>query len=102
MIEFGPDLVLPSFLKNCHGAEERAKKEQVEKEQEWLRQKHKEQQQHIEAQNRSLEENIVQLRKKLEKDRDETLREQTRILEHKLKVSLAMTSKVAHNHHSGK
>ncbi|CAK6441320.1 unnamed protein product [Pipistrellus nathusii] len=67
-------------------AEERAKKEQVEKEQEWLRQKHKEQQQHIEAQNRSLEENIVQLRKKLEKDRDETLREQTRILEHKLKV----------------
>ncbi|XP_059544918.1 guanylate-binding protein 6-like [Myotis daubentonii] len=67
-------------------AEERAKKEQAEKEQEWLRQKHKEQQQQIEAQNRSLEENIVQLRKKLEKDRDEALREQTRILEHKLKI----------------
>ncbi|KAM8789926.1 LOW QUALITY PROTEIN: guanylate-binding protein 6-like [Rhynchonycteris naso] len=66
--------------------EERARKEAAEMEKEWLRQKHWEQQQQMEAQNRSLQENMVQLREKLEWERDEALREQTRILEHKMKT----------------
>ncbi|XP_066124696.1 guanylate-binding protein 6-like isoform X2 [Saccopteryx bilineata] len=66
--------------------EERARKEAAEMEKEWLRQKHWEQQQQMEAQNRSLQENMVQLREKLEWERDEALREQTKTLEHKLKT----------------
>ncbi|KAM8789916.1 guanylate-binding protein 6-like [Rhynchonycteris naso] len=66
--------------------EERARKEAAEMEKERLRQKHWEQQQQMEAQNRSLQENMVQLREKLEWERDEALREQTRILEHKMKT----------------
>lgn len=67
-------------------AEERAMKEAAEKEQAWLRQKYQEQQQQMEAQQRSLQENIVQLKEKLEMERDDALREQTRILEHKMKI----------------
>ncbi|KAM8789917.1 guanylate-binding protein 6-like [Rhynchonycteris naso] len=66
--------------------EERARKEAAEMEKERLRQKHWEQQQQMEAQNRSLQENMVQLREKLEWERDEALREQTRILEHRMKT----------------
>ncbi|XP_066232943.1 guanylate-binding protein 6-like isoform X1 [Saccopteryx leptura] len=66
--------------------EERARKEAAEMEKEWLRQKHWEQQQQMEAQNRSLQENMVQLREKLEWERDEALKEQTKTLEHKLKT----------------
>ncbi|KAM8789928.1 LOW QUALITY PROTEIN: guanylate-binding protein 6-like [Rhynchonycteris naso] len=65
--------------------EERARKEAAEMEKERLRQKHWEQQQQMEAQNRSLQENMVQLREKLEWERDKALREQTRILEHRMK-----------------
>ncbi|XP_059544915.1 guanylate-binding protein 6-like [Myotis daubentonii] len=67
-------------------AAERAKKEAAEKEQELLRQKLQEQQQQMEAQRRSREENILQLKEKLERDRENILREQNMMLEHKLKV----------------
>lgn len=70
-------------------------KEAAEKEQAWLRQKNQEQQQQIEAQYRSIQENIVQLREKLETEREDVLRDQTRILEHKMKVSLVTASAVA-------
>uniref|UniRef100_G1QCI7 Guanylate-binding protein 6-like n=1 Tax=Myotis lucifugus TaxID=59463 RepID=G1QCI7_MYOLU len=67
-------------------AAERAKKEAAEKEQELLRQKLQEQQQQMEAQKRSREENILQLKEKMERERENILREQNMILEHKLKV----------------
>ncbi|XP_003418519.1 guanylate-binding protein 6 [Loxodonta africana] len=67
-------------------AVERAKKEAAEKELELLRQKQLEQQQQQEAQERSLEENKCQLKEKLEKERDNYVREMQRIMEHKLKV----------------
>ncbi|XP_057405008.1 guanylate-binding protein 6-like [Balaenoptera acutorostrata] len=67
-------------------AEERARKEAAEKEQELLRQKHWEQQQQMEAQERNLREDIVRLREKLEREREDLLREQERMLEHRLKV----------------
>lgn len=67
-------------------AVERAKKEAAEKEQEMLRQRLQEQQQQMEAQKKSLQENIDQLEKKLAWERENLLREQNMILEHKLKV----------------
>ncbi|KAM9687399.1 guanylate-binding protein 6-like [Trichechus inunguis] len=67
-------------------AVERAKKEAAEKELELLRQKQMEQQQQEEAQDRSLEENKGQLKEKLEKERENYIRELERIMEHKLKV----------------
>uniref|UniRef100_A0A8D2AJG8 GB1/RHD3-type G domain-containing protein n=1 Tax=Sciurus vulgaris TaxID=55149 RepID=A0A8D2AJG8_SCIVU len=67
-------------------AAERAKREAAEKEQELLRQQQKEQQEKMEAQKRSLQENIVQLKEKMERERENILREQERVLEHKLKV----------------
>ncbi|XP_047382624.1 guanylate-binding protein 4-like [Sciurus carolinensis] len=67
-------------------AAERAKKEAAEKEQELLRQQQKEQQERMEAQKRSFQENIVQLKEKMERERENILREQERVLEHKLKV----------------
>ncbi|KAI2517840.1 guanylate binding protein 7, partial [Homo sapiens] len=48
----------------------KAKKEAAEKEQELLRQKQKEQQQMMEAQERSFQENIAQLKKKMERERE--------------------------------
>lgn len=83
-------------LSNLPGAAERAKKEAAEKEQELMRQKLQEQQQQMDAQKRSLEENILQLKEKMERDRETIIREQNMILEHKLKVSPAMASLVLH------
>nr|KAF6382031.1 guanylate binding protein family member 6 [Pipistrellus kuhlii] len=67
-------------------AAERAKKEAAEKEQEVMKQKLQEQQQQMEAQKKSLEENILQLKEKMEKERENIIKEQTMMLEHKLKV----------------
>ncbi|XP_045705500.1 guanylate-binding protein 6-like [Phyllostomus hastatus] len=67
-------------------AEERARKEAAEKEQELMKQKLQEQEQQMEAQKRSLEENLAQLKEKLQKDREEALRVQTEILEHKMRM----------------
>ncbi|XP_039077767.1 guanylate-binding protein 6-like [Hyaena hyaena] len=67
-------------------AAERASKEAAEKEQELLRQKLLEQQQQMEAQQRSLQENIDQLKEKMERERENIIKEQNMMLEHKLKV----------------
>ncbi|XP_040088310.1 guanylate-binding protein 6-like [Oryx dammah] len=67
-------------------AEERARKEAAERECELLRQKQCEQQQQMEAQDRSLRENIAQLRQKLERERENFEKEQERLLEHRLKA----------------
>ncbi|XP_012577590.1 PREDICTED: guanylate-binding protein 4-like [Condylura cristata] len=67
-------------------AAERAKKEAAEQEKELLKQKQKEQQQIIEAQERSYKENICQLKEKMEREKDEQLREQEMVLEHRLKM----------------
>ncbi|XP_052035065.1 guanylate-binding protein 7-like isoform X2 [Apodemus sylvaticus] len=68
---------------------ERAQKEVAEKEQELLRQKQKELQQVMEAQERSYKENIAQLHQKMETERKNILREQEERLAHKLKVPVA-------------
>ncbi|XP_031231547.1 guanylate-binding protein 4-like isoform X2 [Mastomys coucha] len=65
---------------------ERAQKEAAEKEQELLRQREKELQQVMEAQERSYKENMAQLREKMETERENILREQEQMLEHKLKI----------------
>ncbi|XP_052492917.1 guanylate-binding protein 6-like [Budorcas taxicolor] len=65
---------------------ERARKEAAERERKLLRQKQYEQQQQMEAQNRSLRENIAQLRRKLERERENFEKEQERLLEHRLKA----------------
>ncbi|XP_047583782.1 guanylate-binding protein 6-like [Lutra lutra] len=67
-------------------AEERLSKEAAEREQEMLKQKLLEQQQQMEAQQRSLQENIVQLEEKMKKERENLIKEQNMILDHKLKV----------------
>uniref|UniRef100_A0A8C0ZRE8 GB1/RHD3-type G domain-containing protein n=1 Tax=Castor canadensis TaxID=51338 RepID=A0A8C0ZRE8_CASCN len=67
-------------------AAERTRKEAAEKEQELLRQKQKEQEEMIEAQERSFRENMAQLQEKWEMERKNILREQERMLQHKLKV----------------
>ncbi|CAK7305217.1 Guanylate-binding protein 6 [Vulpes lagopus] len=67
-------------------AAERASKEAAEREQNLLKQKLLEQEQQIEAQKRSLQENIAQLEKKLERERENIIKEQNMMLEHKLKV----------------
>ncbi|XP_042808631.1 guanylate-binding protein 6-like [Panthera leo] len=67
-------------------AAERASKEAAEKEQEVLRQKLLEQEQQIEAQQRSLQENIAQLKEKMERETENIIKEQNMMLEHKLKV----------------
>lgn len=90
-VEINPH-VLSFPLSNLPGAEERARKEAAEKEQELMTQKLQEQQQQMEAQKRSLEENICQLKEKMERDRENLIREQNSMLEHKLKVSPAVAS----------
>ncbi|XP_021013943.1 guanylate-binding protein 4-like [Mus caroli] len=65
---------------------ERAQKEAAEKEQELLRQKQKEMQQVMEAQERSYKENVAQLHEKMETERKNILREQEEKLKHKLKI----------------
>ncbi|XP_044094580.1 guanylate-binding protein 6-like [Neovison vison] len=67
-------------------AEERLSKEAAEREQEMLKQKLLEQQQQMEAQQRSLQENLVHLEEKMKKERENLIKEQNMILEHKLKV----------------
>ncbi|GAB5575245.1 guanylate-binding protein 4-like isoform X1 [Prionailurus iriomotensis] len=67
-------------------AAERASKEAAEKEQEVLRQKLLEQEQQIEAQQRSLQENIAQLKEKMKRETENIIKEQNMMLEHKLKV----------------
>ncbi|XP_012516553.1 PREDICTED: guanylate-binding protein 4-like [Propithecus coquereli] len=67
-------------------AAERAMKEAAEKEMLVQRQKQKEQQQMMEAQERSFRENIAQLTEKMERERENLLREHEKMLEHKLKV----------------
>ncbi|KAK7811057.1 hypothetical protein U0070_010216 [Myodes glareolus] len=67
-------------------AAERTKKEVAEKERELLRQKEEEQEQVMEAQERSFRENIAKLQEKMEKERETLLREQEKMLEHKLKI----------------
>uniref|UniRef100_A0A8C7C3K4 GB1/RHD3-type G domain-containing protein n=1 Tax=Neovison vison TaxID=452646 RepID=A0A8C7C3K4_NEOVI len=69
---------------------ERLSKEAAEREQEMLKQKLLEQQQQMEAQQRSLQENLVHLEEKMKKERENLIKEQNMILEHKLKVSLPM------------
>lgn len=55
----------------------------------------------MEAQQRSLQENIAQLTEKLERERENILREQTMMLEHKLKVSQAVALVVLNGHYPG-
>uniref|UniRef100_A0A8C6GUS2 Guanylate binding protein 7 n=1 Tax=Mus spicilegus TaxID=10103 RepID=A0A8C6GUS2_MUSSI len=69
-------------------AAERTKKEVAEKELELLRQRQKEQEQVMEAQERSFRENIAKLQEKMESEKEMLLREQEKMLEHKLKVSV--------------
>ena len=61
------------FLLILPGAEERAQKEVAEKEQELLRQKQKEQQKYMEAQEKRNKENLEQLRRKLEQEREQDI-----------------------------
>uniref|UniRef100_A0A667H320 Guanylate-binding protein 4-like n=1 Tax=Lynx canadensis TaxID=61383 RepID=A0A667H320_LYNCA len=74
------------FSKETPDHTERAKKQATEKEQELLTQKHKEQPQKMESQERSFRENIPQMREKLEKEIESLLREQEKVLMHKLKI----------------
>lgn len=55
----------------------------------------------MEAQQRSLQENIAQLTEKLARERENILREQTMMLEHKLKVSQAVTLVVLDGRYPG-
>ena len=55
-----------------------------------LRQKLLEQEQQIEAQQRSLQENIAQLKEKMKRETENIIKEQNMMLEHKLKVRLPM------------
>ncbi|XP_068963582.1 guanylate-binding protein 6-like [Petaurus breviceps papuanus] len=65
---------------------EQVKRQIAEKEKKLLEQQQMEMQQKMEAQQRSYEENIKQLEKKMEEERIQILREQEKILDHKLKV----------------
>nr|XP_048309652.1 uncharacterized protein LOC125412829 [Myodes glareolus] len=67
-------------------AAEQAKKEAAEKELELMRQQQSEQEQAKEAQMRTLSENMAQLQKKMESERGNLLREQERVLDHKIKA----------------
>uniref|UniRef100_A0A8C5P3G0 Guanylate-binding protein 6-like n=1 Tax=Jaculus jaculus TaxID=51337 RepID=A0A8C5P3G0_JACJA len=69
-------------------AAERAQKEAAEQEQELLRQKQKEQQQLMEDRERSHRENIEQLKAKLIREREELLRDQAKMMDHKMQRAL--------------
>ncbi|XP_041497910.1 guanylate-binding protein 6-like [Microtus oregoni] len=71
-------------------AEERAQKEAAEKEQELLKQKQEELQQEIEAQERSHEENIEQLKMKLMQEREQLIKEHKIMLETELQHQKAL------------
>ena len=83
-----PSCILTVILSNICGTAERTKREVAEKERELLRQRQKEQEQVMEAQERSFRENIAKLQEKMEREREMLLREQEKMLEHKLKVSI--------------
>lgn len=55
----------------------------------------------MEAQERSVKENIAQLKEKLRREKENLIREQNMILDHKLKVSLAVASVVLDGHCPG-
>lgn len=55
----------------------------------------------MEAQQRSLQENIAQLTEKLEKEKENLLREMNMMLEHKMKVSQAVALVVLNGHYPG-
>ncbi|XP_036992444.2 guanylate-binding protein 7-like [Artibeus jamaicensis] len=67
-------------------AAERAKNWEAEKEQELVRQKQKEQEEKSEAQEKSFQENLIQLKEKMKKESENRLRVLGRTLEHKLKI----------------
>ncbi|XP_060481302.1 guanylate-binding protein 7-like [Panthera onca] len=67
-------------------AVEQAKREASEKEQEQLKQKENEQQQKMEAQERSLKENLSQLEEKIKKEKENVQEMLERMLKHYLKV----------------
>nr|XP_044994181.1 guanylate-binding protein 6-like [Jaculus jaculus]XP_044994182.1 guanylate-binding protein 6-like [Jaculus jaculus]XP_044994183.1 guanylate-binding protein 6-like [Jaculus jaculus] len=71
-------------------AAERAQKEAAEQEQELLRQKQKEQQQLMEDRERSHRENIEQLKAKLIREREELLRDQAKMMDHKMAEQRAL------------
>nr|XP_019575417.1 PREDICTED: guanylate-binding protein 4-like [Rhinolophus sinicus] len=78
------DSALTAAEKNL--AAEHAKNQALQKELELQDQKLKEQQEKMEAHEKACKENIVQLKKKVEEEREIQLREQEEILEHKLKM----------------
>lgn len=68
---------------------EQSKREASEKEQEQLKQKEIEQRQKMEAQERSLKENLSQLEEKIKREKEDFQEMLERMLKHYLKVSLA-------------
>ncbi|XP_069862438.1 guanylate-binding protein 7-like [Dipodomys merriami] len=71
-------------------AAEWAAKEAAQKEEEVLSQEQKEQQQKMEAQEKSYKENMAQLQEKMERERENQIRDQEKKLEHKLKIQEEM------------
>lgn len=69
---------------------ERAKNAAVERQLALLRQEVKEQEEKRKAQQKSYNENMAQLKEKMERKEKNLLEETVRILEHKLKVSLGV------------
>ncbi|XP_021044670.2 guanylate-binding protein 4-like, partial [Mus pahari] len=67
-------------------ADEKAKKEAAEREVELMRQQQKKQELEIEAQMRSFTENMAQLKKKMEMEKEKLLRDQKRVLDQKMKA----------------
>ncbi|XP_051050657.1 uncharacterized protein LOC127229633 [Phodopus roborovskii] len=67
-------------------ADEQAKKEAAERELELLRQQQKEQEEAREAQMRTITENMAQLQRKMEMEKENLLKQQQEVLDHKLKV----------------
>ena len=55
----------------------------------------------MEAQKKSFQENIAQLTEKLEKEKENLLREMNMMLEHKIKVSQAVALVVLNGHYPG-
>ncbi|XP_069862423.1 guanylate-binding protein 7-like [Dipodomys merriami] len=71
-------------------AAELAAREAAEKKQEMLRQEQKEQQQKMEAHIKSYNETMAQLQEKMERERENLIRDQVKKLEHKLKIQEEM------------
>ncbi|XP_051050523.1 guanylate-binding protein 4-like isoform X3 [Phodopus roborovskii] len=71
-------------------ADEQAKKEAAERELELLRQQQKEQEEAREAQMRTITENMAQLQRKMEMEKENLLKQQQEVLDHKLKAKEKM------------